>query len=95
MQCVAKSVKTCVSKKKRCVLWLVKYLEEVEEEEDYILERLHKRKPIGAMYLCREKEGVYRNLVENHLLDDQLKYKHISDSQGSSLISFLLLWKIK
>jgi hypothetical protein len=46
MQCVAKSVKPRVSKKKLSVLWLVKYLEEVEEEEDCILERFHKRKPI-------------------------------------------------
>jgi hypothetical protein len=50
-------------------------LEEVEEEEDYILELFHKRKPIGAMYLCREKEGVYRSMIENHMLDDELKFK--------------------
>jgi hypothetical protein len=74
MQCTARSVKTRVSKKKLSVSWLVTYLEEVEEEEDYILERFHKRKPIGAMYLCREK-GVYRGFIENHLLDDELKFK--------------------
>jgi hypothetical protein len=49
-------------------------LEEVEEEEDYILERFHKQKPISAMYLCRER-GAYRSLIESSLLDDDLKFK--------------------
>lgn len=63
-----------VSKRQKLyALLLLNDIDDVEEEIDYLLGRI--RKSVCEMFSSRENEGVFKILIEKHLLDDGVKFK--------------------
>ncbi|XP_069678805.1 putative nuclease HARBI1 [Periplaneta americana] len=64
-----------LKRKKLCSLLVLLDFEAVEEEIDYLVHHYCIRKSVSEVFLCREEEGVFRILIEKHLLDDEVKFK--------------------
>lgn len=56
-----------------CALLLLNDIDDVEEGIDYLLGRI--RKSVCEIFSSRENEGVFKILIEKHLLDDVVKFK--------------------
>lgn len=64
-----------LKRKKLCSLLVLLDFEDVEEEIDYLVHHYCIRKSVSEVFFCREEEGVFRILIEKHLLDDEVKFK--------------------
>ncbi|KAJ8867929.1 hypothetical protein PR048_031738 [Dryococelus australis] len=51
-------------------------MKDIGEEAEYLYDHHCKlRKPSNSTYLCRHNEGVSKQLIENHLLNDEVTFK--------------------
>lgn len=64
-----------------------------DDEEDYLLQTYAKcRKTVSNMYLRREDEGVLSILINNHLIDEEEKFKaylRVTREQFASLLNYV------
>lgn len=62
-------------KKKLCAALVMEELNEIEEETAVVERLLDLRKYVSKVYSNRSSEGVFKILIQKHLLDDEVKFK--------------------
>lgn len=63
-------------KKKLIALLILRHLTIDDEDEEYMLhEHWNLRKKVSEIYNKRENEGIFKILINNHLVDEEQRFK--------------------
>lgn len=80
-------------KRKLLCLLIAKYMDDDDEEEEYLLRTYAKcRNPTSNMFFTRRNEGVFNMLINNHLIDNEEKFKayfRFTREQFASILGYV------